>query len=798
MKVPLRVLLVEDSSDDALLMVRELRRSNYDVSYVQVDSAEAMRAALDRQNWDIVLSDYSIPEFGALLALRLVQERKLDIPFIIVSGTVGEDTAVVAMKAGAHDFFAKANLARLVPAIERELRDADERRRRRLAEEQLALAEMRFTTAFQASPVGIAILTVDGQILDVNRLFLQLFGYDRNHVIGQSLVDLLLVADSADRSRIQQAINEQQSIHDEEIECQTHSGLLRDMLVSLVSIDLGMEPGRLSLFHDITERKQAQNELIALYNAISYLFNADSLLNLGRQIVDGVVKEFGKVDCGLVLIDKAQARLTEFARSGEQQAQIDEQTPSFDRPGLVTTAIKSGTIIYAPDVNADARYFRTDARTQSELVIPLRTPKGVLGALDLQSQDLDAFNDRDQRILAAFAERAAAAIESMQLYEELNRHAAQLEKRVVERTRELQQAKEHVEAILENSSDMIIVVGSDGTIQQANPAFRNTFAYDDEVYGQLLVKVIETDSPDTLATAVQGVIATGEPARVELTCRHRDGTQFNVDAAFAPVRQNLLQEINILCSLRDITERKQLEAGLRAALAREKELNELKSRFVSMVSHEFRTPLASIQSSTELVSHYADRMDETRKQEHFGQIIAQVSHLTDLLDDVLTIGRADFIALQMNAVLTRIDQFCRELIDEMTVFSSTHPVELAITGDCLEVPIDPKLMRQIIMNLLSNAFKYSHQGAPVEFDLRCEDDQFVLRVKDQGIGIPAEDQPHLFENFHRGNNVGTTPGTGLGLAIVKRAVEAHRGTIGVESAVGKGTTFVVSIPIRTA
>src|ERR1700752_3171979 len=137
MGVPLRVLIVEDSEDDAALLVLELERGGYDVQSERVDTSEAMSAALARQAWDLVVSDYSMPHLRGTDALAIVQQRGLDLPFIFVSGTIGEDTAVAAMRDGAHDYIMKANLRRLIPAIERELREAGVRRERKRAEESL-------------------------------------------------------------------------------------------------------------------------------------------------------------------------------------------------------------------------------------------------------------------------------------------------------------------------------------------------------------------------------------------------------------------------------------------------------------------------------------------------------------------------------------------------------------------------------------------------------------------------------------------------------------------------------------
>src|SRR4051812_20361979 len=194
-RTPLHILLVEDNDDDALLLKYELQRGGYDVTFERVQNGQDFTSALVRQKWDVILSDYSLPAFNAPAALKVVQELNLDIPFIIVSGTVGEDTAVAAMKAGAHDFFAKDKLKLLMPAIEREMREAEDRRKRRWTEQQLHKSEERFSKAFLASPVGIGIITLDGRFLDVNEQFLTLTAYTRDEIIGQTLLELTVWSD---------------------------------------------------------------------------------------------------------------------------------------------------------------------------------------------------------------------------------------------------------------------------------------------------------------------------------------------------------------------------------------------------------------------------------------------------------------------------------------------------------------------------------------------------------------------------------------------------------------------------
>src|ERR671910_591758 len=186
---PLRVLLVEDSEDDTLLLVRSLRRGGFDPTWERVDTAEAMETALDGRGWDLVISDHVMPAFDSSAALKLLRRKGfVDLPFIIVSGQIGEDAAVAAMKAGAHDYLMKDNLARLNSAIERELREADVRRERRQAEVALRASETRFRLMVEQSPLSIQIFSPDGRTLRVNRAWEELWGVTLDQIPGYNVL----------------------------------------------------------------------------------------------------------------------------------------------------------------------------------------------------------------------------------------------------------------------------------------------------------------------------------------------------------------------------------------------------------------------------------------------------------------------------------------------------------------------------------------------------------------------------------------------------------------------------------
>lgn len=257
-----------------------------------------------------------------------------------------------------------------------------------------------------------------------------------------------------------------------------------------------------------------------------------------------------------------------------------------------------------------------------------------------------------------------------------------------------------------------------------------------------------------------------------------------------------LDDGGFICNVQDITERKQAEIEILNALQRERELNELKSRFVAMVSHEFRTPLASILSAAEILQKYGHQGTEQKNQTRYGRIISGARRMTKLLDDMLLFNKAEAGKLQFNPVLTDVTELCRSAIEEIQpLISVDHEIGFLSQMDGCSYCLDQYLLRQILTNLITNAVKYSPHGGEVTVACSCQSQQIVLQVSDQGIGIPDADLDRLFTVFHRGRNVGTISGTGLGLALVKQCVDLHGGTIEVSTEISQGTTFTVRLPI---
>ncbi|MEQ8468571.1 ATP-binding protein [Coleofasciculus sp. E1-EBD-02] len=245
----------------------------------------------------------------------------------------------------------------------------------------------------------------------------------------------------------------------------------------------------------------------------------------------------------------------------------------------------------------------------------------------------------------------------------------------------------------------------------------------------------------------------------------------------------------------EIARRQQLEEELRVALARERELSQLKSRIVATVSHEYRTPLTTILSSTEMLQRYSDRLTPEKKQTHFQRVKQSVEHLTNLVNDMIFIEQAETQALEFNPTLVNVEELVGEAIEAVRPKSAgKHTLNLICPSLCDRV-LDGNLLRLILDNLLSNAIKYSPEGGLIEVEISPQAQEIRLRVSDEGIGIPPDDQGKLFKAFYRASNIGITPGVGLGLVIVKECVELHQGRVEVESEVGAGTTFTIILPV---
>jgi PAS domain S-box-containing protein len=363
----------------------------------------------------------------------------------------------------------------------------------------------------------------------------------------------------------------------------------------------------------------------------------------------------------------------------------------------------------------------------------------------------------------------------------------------------LRESEARYRLLAENIRDVIVKLSPDGIFMFVTPSCRElTGHYQNELVGKHVGEFIH---PDDVGNARMGMIEALQSDKTFFTIQqrllHKDGHYVWVEVTNTIVRDlQTGMPTEVIGIIHDITERKQAEEAMRQSIAAEKELVELKTRFVSMASHEFRTPLASILATTETLTLYRGRMDGEQVNIRLDKIRQQVLHMKDIMEDVLQLARIQAGKMEFKPNMGDLDGLAREIIEEFEVQPHYAGRIIYTTSDSpMLMPFDIRLMRQIISNLTSNALKYSPAPKQVYIHLSKTAHEVIIKVRDSGIGIPDNDLKHLFEAFHRAANVGSISGTGLGLAISKQAVELHGGTIVASSETGKGTTMTVVLPV---
>ncbi len=400
--------------------------------------------------------------------------------------------------------------------------------------------------------------------------------------------------------------------------------------------------------------------------------------------------------------------------------------------------------------------------------------------------------------------------------------------------------------IFQSSVEAIIMVDQQGKIMLANPVAEKMFGYDTSDLTGLMVEDL---LPEKLRSRHVGYrnefVKNPEPRPMgkgrDLLARRKDGTEFPVSVSLSYTK--VVNEIVVMAFISDITERKKYEEALklseeqllvyaselekkvqsrtedlnatikalelqiverkkaeeeaRKALDRERELNELKSKFVSIASHEFRTPLSTIMSSASLIHQYMERKEDDKVTKHVGRVKSSVTHLTSILNDFLSLGKLEEGKIDVNKELIDVAEFLNEVREEISAtLRKGQMLHINMEGAAQRLHSDPRILRNILFNLISNGSKYSHENKSLFLNCSSEAKQFLFTIRDEGIGIPMADQKHMFERFFRASNAGNVEGTGLGLNIVRRYVDLLDGTISFVSEYEKGSVFTVSIPTK--
>lgn len=658
--------------------------------------------------------------------------------------------------------------------------------------------QLRYSASMQENITDAVISTdLNFVIQSWNRAAERIYGWRADEVKGKPVTGVLLTEFPSELTE-DRAIDDffEHGFWTNEVTQRHKDGHLIHILSSTVLFkdDNGHSVGVVAMNHDISERKRAeeilrvktdeeriyQNYLKELHEITIELMFIERLDDFYKHAVEVALKRLGFERLGLLLYDAEHNRAIGTFGTDSNGNIIDERDLNFDPAKL--TGILSRTL-----ERTERFSFDEDAELYSNFehigngwnaAAILWNGKQSLGWLAADNAIHHAPSSKPQLdILALYALTIGTLLGRKQ----------------VEAT--LRQSEASLASVMNSTSVGIILVDREGVIRLANQLAHDycMWIYKRELKPEITSVYDLAESREATEKIYRQVFA-GERITTEFSTQVDTGI-YSLDIRYDPVITSDDAVIGAAVSFINITEYKRAEDALRLAVQKEHELGELKSRFVSMASHEFRTPLASIFALSETLSAYRDKMTDAQIDQRLEHIRGQVNRLKEIIEDVLQLTRLQARRMTFNPILLNLDSICREIIGEYGARSDVKQiVKYTCTEPLPDLPLDRKLIRQLITNLIGNAIKYSPVDSVISVDLRLVEDAVILTVSDMGIGIPEADLRHLFEPFHRASNVGTTSGTGLGLTITKEAVDLHDGTITVESQVGIGTTFVVTLP----
>lgn len=770
----MHILFVEQQKGSLSLIARRLKAvAGTGVRVSRTQSESSGFAAWGTHQADVVVVELAAnAEVGSAHLAEYVRPNP-DVPLVVIAEA--DQAAAAAFQMGAQDFVLKSEASGRT--LYRAVRNARARTSTMTDEicvpghsthengitggeakkgrtQELVSAKTRIEAILNGSSNGILLFHPDVGIQHANEAAYRLFRATGDGFSGHQLVDLV---SPEYHGLLDDTINDatsQDSVQQIDATALRLDGSTFDAQIGIAPIDYFGSDGKLLVctVQDITTRKELE------YSLLRY---ADELYDLYNQAPCGYYSTDGQ---GVIIqINDTQLNWLGYSRD----VVIHEMT--IDR-------------ILTPESAA------TCAMVYGDFI-----QRGWIRDLEVE------FARRDGTVFPAMVSATAA-------YDEDGRYVMSRSTVFDITARKLadnalRESEEKFRQIAENIDQALFILSEDSNqIQYVSPAYETITGRSRQSLSNGMTSLLDCVHPDD-QTRIRLEVHIGCSGRSPYTSSEYRIVRADGRIQWARIRTfpilddtgHVYRRIGIM---EDITDRKSFEEILERALQQEKELGDLKSRFVSMASHEFRTPLATILATTESLSSYRQKMDDSQIDTRLDKIRQQVIHMKEVMDDVLQLTRIQAGRIDYKPVEADLDALCREIVDE---FRSRAEYENRIVYSCdsgsMILSIDPRLMRQAITNLLSNALKYSASDEQVSMALGRTGSQITLQVHDDGIGIPFEDQKHLFEPFHRAKNVGAVSGTGLGLNIALQAISLHCGSIEINSAPDEGTTVVVVIPV---
>lgn len=685
----------------------------------------------------------------------------------------------------------ESELAQLVIII----RDVTARKR---TEAALRASEARYLNVVQTQTELICRYDTDLKLTFVNDAYARRFDQLPRDLVGQSFLPLIpeRERDAVRLHALDLLRNGGASVHEYEFSGADGQKYWQYWTDVALYDDHGTIAGVQAVGVDITERKRAEMTLqqkldqeqelqqnLQVLHAISIeLTKVETLDEFYRAVVEMGLTRLGMDRVGIFLYDQA-ANMAQgvYGTDDVGNIQAEKYIRFLIRPdgGMYTSMIKPERFHF--NDNAPLYHKEDVVGYGWNLTVALWSGDRVLGWL----------------VADNYIHRRPVTPTQIEILAQYGIYvSASLVRRQVEDA--LRASEEEFRLLLEAAPVATIISDTLGMIALVNQAAEDMFGYSRaEMLGQPL-EIIMPQALDETDLPLSPVIAGADDERERLNVmalvgRRKNGTRFPADIqlSYIEIQSSSVMMLHVL----DMTQRAAAEKALKQALAREKELSELRARFVSTTSHEFRTPLAAILAATESLSLYRQRMDDEQIANRLERIRAQVLHMRNIMEDVLQLTKMEAGYADFKLTDGDLGALCQAIVDEFNSQPDYHD-RLVFSTPLAEptAQFDARLLRQVVTNLVHNGLKYSEKQVRVELDR--DEDELILKISDQGIGIPADDLKRLFEPFHRAANVGTISGTGLGLSIAKQAVTLHKGSLSVASQVGVGTTFTVRVPIK--